>query len=732
MQGNLKLKIENGFAVIEFDQPDSKVNVLSSFSLTELETIIKQLNNRQDLKGVLIASAKPDIFIAGADIKEIENMKSYSEAEAIVKKGQKILNALEGLNVPTVALINGVCLGGGLELALVCDYRLAGFDNRVKLGLPEVKLGVIPGFGGTKRLARLVGLRKALEMILSGDPISSSEALKIGLVDTLASGNRLFEEGIQLLKEKKIKRNQFKPMLKGWMNILLDRTFLGRMILVNQTKKFILRSTKGQYPAPLKALEVVSKNYTSSLEKSLDREAGAFGELGVGLIAKNLISVFYLVEKYKKYKWSDAAPARIDKCGLLGAGVMGGGIAQLLSYYGIPVRMKDLNYQALGNGLKQAKEVYDYAVKKKKVKSSQACLGIGLISPTANYQGFSNADLIIEAVVEDMNIKKSVFKELESIAKSDAVLASNTSCLSISQMAEAVKDKSRVLGIHFFNPVHRMPLIEIIRPSQTSDRAIATAVEFTRRIGKIPIVVSDTCGFLINRILLTYLNEAARILEQGASIEKIDAVMLGFGMPMGPFTLMDEVGLDVGYKVALILENNFGEKMKVAEIMKKLYEKKWSGRKSGKGFYIHRGKKRVINKEVYNLLYGISKVTSPTYAVGTFPPRRWGRSNSLSCVSKACISSEEALQRMVYRMINEAALCLQEKVCSEPSDVDIGMIMGTGFPAFRAGLLRYADSIGCDRIVDALQKFREKYKSERFLPCGYLLELAKRKSKFYP
>lgn len=704
MQKSLKLKIENGFAVIEFDQPDSKINALSSSSLAELETIIAQLNNTQDLKGLLIASAKPDVFIAGADIKEIEKLKSHSDTEAIVKKGQKILNALEGLNVPTAALINGVCLGGGLELALVCDYRLAGFNNRVKLGLPEVKLGVIPGFGGTKRLARLVGLRKALEMILSGDPISSSEALKIGLVDALASENRLLEEGIQFLKEKKTKRNRFKPRLKGWINILLDRTFLGRLILVNQARKFVLKATKGQYPAHLKAIDVVSKNYTSSLEKALDREARAFSELGISPITKNLIAVFYLIEKYKKAKWSDAAPAKINKCGLLGAGVMGGGISQLLSFYGISVRMKDLNYQALARGLKQAKEIYDYMVKKKKIKPHQAAFGMGLISSAVDYRGFSNADLIIEAVMEDENIKKSVFRELDSIASPGAVLASNTSCLSISRMSEGVKDKSRVLGIHFFNPVHRMPLIEIIRTPQTSGAAIATAVEFARQVGKIPIVVSDTCGFLINRVLLAYLNEAARMLEEGLSIEKIDSVMLRFGMPMGPFTLMDEVGLDVGYKVALILENNFGDKMKVSGIMKKVYEKKWFGKKSGIGFYVHKGKNRVVNKEVYHLL---------------------------SCAPKAGASEEDILERIVYRMINEAALCLEEKVCLEPSDVDIGMIMGTGFPAFRAGLLRYADSIGCDKIADALQRFREKYKSERFLPCDYLLKLAKGKGKFY-
>jgi len=658
---SLNLKIENGFAVIEFDQPEAKVNVLSSAVMKELEGIIAQLSSRRDLKGLLIASKKPDIFIAGADIKEIENITSSPEAEVKAREGQKIFNTLEKLSIPSIALINGACLGGGLELALACDYRLACFGDKVKIGLPEVKLGIIPGFGGTKRLPRLVGLQKGLQLILAGEAVSANEALKIGLVDGLSSQNRLLEEGLEFLKRHTRKRKGYKPKLKGWMNKFLDKISFGRSILKDQTRKFVLKTTKGHYPAPLKALEVVTANYASGLEAALEREARAFGELVVGEVCKNLISVFYLVEKYKKARWSEAKGRAIGKCAVLGAGVMGGGIAQLFSAYGLSVRMKDLNYPSLGRGLRQAREVYDYAVKKKKLKKNQAISGMGLISVTTDYSGFSSADLVVEAVVEDMKIKQAVFSQLDSAVKPGAIIASNTSCLSVEKMSEGVRNKSRVIGMHFFNPVHRMPLVELIRTPYTSDETVATMVEFSKRLGKTPIVVKDSCGFLVNRILLPYLNEAGFLLEEGIDFERIDRIMQEFGMPMGPFTLMDEIGLDVGYKVACLLEENLGPRLKVPQIFKKVYEQKWFGKKTGKGFYIPKAKEKEPNRQVYGLI----------------PQSR-----------AVQLSDQEILSRLLSKMINEANLCLEEQVCNEPSDVDIGMIMGIGFPPFRGGLLR--------------------------------------------
>ena len=663
---SLNLKIENGVAVIEFDQPESKVNVLSSAVMKELAGIIGQLASLKDLKGALVLSKKPDIFIAGADIKEIENITSNSEARLKAKEGQKILNALENLPIPTIALINGACLGGGLELALACDYRLACFGDKVKIGLPEVKLGIIPGFGGTKRLPRLVGLQKGLRLILAGEVVSANEALKIGLVDGLSSQNRLFEEGIEFLKGHLHKRQGYKPRLKGWLNKFLDRNSFGRSILKGQTRKFVLKTTKGHYPAPLKALDVVTENYTSGLDAALEREAKAFGELAVGEVSKNLISVFYLVEKYKKARWSEAKGRTIGKCAVLGAGVMGGGIAQLFSAYGLPVRMKDLNYQALGRGLKQAREVYDYALKKKKIKPSQVSNGMGLISVTTDYSGFANTDLVVEAVVEDMKIKQAVFGQLDSAVSPRAIIASNTSCLSVDRMSEGARNKERVIGMHFFNPVHRMPLVELIRTPYTSDETVATMVEFSKRLGKTPIVVKDSCGFLVNRILLSYLNEAGFILEEGIGFERIDRITREFGMPMGPFTLMDEIGLDIGYKVACLLEENLGPRLRVPQIFKKVYEKKWFGRKTGQGFYIHRTKEKELNRQVYGLL---------------------------SQGPAAKLSDKEILNRMLSKMVKEAHICLEEKVCNEPSDVEIGMIMGIGFPPFRGGLLRNMGSL---------------------------------------
>lgn len=700
----LDLKIQGQFAIIKFDQPDSKVNVLSTPIMGELKGIVLQLQDRRDLKGVLILSGKPDIFIAGADIKEIEGIVVASDGQTKAKQGQEILNGLERLRFPAIALINGACLGGGLELALACDYRLACFGEKVKLGLPEVKLGVIPGFGGTKRLPRIVGLRKGLELIISGGVISGSEALKIGLVDGLTSQDRLLEDGIEFLRQHPKKRKKFKPRLKGLINVLLDKTSVGRSILKSQSRKIVLKTTKGHYPAPFVALDAVVRNYSSPLKAALKREARSFGRLVITDISKNLISVFYLLEKYKKQKWVDAKPNEIHKCAVLGAGVMGGGIAQLFSFYGLAVRMRDLNYQALGRGLRQARQAYDYAVKKRKIRPARAISAMALISPTLDYSGFGSADLIIEAVIEDMKIKKQVFAEVSRVASPGAILASNTSCLSIAEISEAVKNKERVIGMHFFNPAHRMPLIEIIRADKTSDETVAALVEFSKKIGKTPIVVRDSCGFLVNRILLPYLNEAGFLLEDGVDIERIDRIMLKFGMPMGPLELIDEIGLDVGGKVAHLLEEHFGGRAKPPEILERLSQKKWFGKKAGVGFYRHKGKEKVPNGAVYGLL---------------------------SKRKRRALTDEDILNRMLYKMINEAAMCLQEKVCAEPSDIDVGMIMGTGFPAFRAGLLRYADSIGADSVVDGMKRFREQTGSERFLVSDYLLDLAKKKKRFY-
>lgn len=705
--GALNLKIEKEIAILEFDSPDSKINVLSRNIMQELSHILDSLQGKADLKALVVTSKKDGIFIAGADIKEIEGIKSSEEAVGKARDGKEVLNKINNLNLITVAVINGACLGGGLELALFCKYRVASFSDKVRLGLPEVKLGLIPGFGGTKRLPGLIGLRQGLSMILSGEMISGKDALKYGLVDRLFPEARLLDDAIEFTRDiLDGKLHITRKRKKKAIEIFLEDTPPGRTLLFSQAKKNVLAKTGGFYPAPIKAIEVIKRTYNKSIQAASRIESETFGELAITDVSKNLIKVFYLSEEFKKIPWvgTDIKPERIEKCGIVGAGIMGGGIAQLVSFYDIPSRVKDINYEALKSALKTAKGLFDYTIKKRLLRQHQVDYKMGLISPTTTYKGFENADLVIEAVVEDLNVKKKVFSQLSQVVSSATVLTSNTSSLPIINMAEATSSPDRVAGLHFFNPVHRMPLVEVIRSPKTSDQTLATVIAFARRIGKIVIVVNDVAGFLINRILLSYLNEAGFLFEEGMRIEHIDRIAKDFGMPMGPIELIDEIGIDVGYKVAKILEESYGARMRVASILGKVKEKGIFGKKTGEGFYIHEKKSKRPNSDIYDL------ITS---------------SNGIK------ISDDEALKRMVYIMINEAARCLEENVVDRPETVDIGMIMGTGFPPFRAGLLRYADSVGIETIVKDLSKFEKELDGSRFKPCNYLINMSQERRGFY-
>lgn len=703
----LKLRIENDVAVIEFDQPNSKVNVLNEDSMRRLDRMLDEILVKPGIIALIIVSKKDGIFIAGADIKEIEHITSSADARDKSQKGKAVFEKIHNSKLITVAVINGICLGGGLELALSCKYRTASFSDKVRLGLPEVKLGIIPGFGGTQTLPRIVGLTRSLGMILSGEMVSGHDALKYGLVDKLFPSVKLVEDSIEFARGVaqgtiRAGRKQKKKLALR----LLENTPFGRAIVFGQARKNVLKKTKGFYPAPLKAIDVIARTYGRDFEEGSLVESEAFGELAITEISKNLIKVFYLNEEFKKLPWvsADVKPDKVSKCGIVGAGVMGGGIAQLVSFYDIPSRMKDINFQALKAALVTAKGLFDYAVKKHILGQPQADYKMGLISPTTTYGGFENTDIIIEAVVEDLTIKQKVFGELGRVAPQTSVLASNTSSLPIIDIARTVEHPERTVGLHFFNPVHRMPLVEVIRSEKSSERALATTIAFARRIGKVVIVVKDVPGFLINRILLSYMNEAGFLLEEGLGMGRIDKIAKEFGMPMGPVELMDEVGIDVGYKVARILESSYGDRMRVASILEKVKSKGLLGKKSKAGFYIHKGGKKEPNPIIRDLL------GSPGA----------GR-----------VSDEAALKRMIYIMVNEAARCLEEKVADRPETVDIGMIMGTGFPLFRAGLLRYADSVGAGNVAKDLEGFEKELGAARFKPCGYLSGFRNKKGGFY-
>jgi len=698
-------KEENNIGTITFDQPDSKVNVLNAATLVTFDKLLDELKGKS-LKALIIQSAKKDIFIAGADIKEIENITELADGKSKAQAGQRVMDKLEDLPYPTVAVIDGAALGGGCELALACRYRILTFNDRIRIGLPEVNLGFVPGFGGTYRLPRLLGLQQGLKMIVSATPINALAAFKCGLADRLypsvGLANRVqeFVEEIAVEPKKRI----IKPKFFTGFQAFLEKNPLGQSVVYKETIKSILKATKGFYPSPLKAVEVIRKTIYLQREHALDIESTAFAELAITPISKNLVKVFYLSEKYKKLTIPGAEaikPMPITKGAVIGAGIMGGGIAQLLSDRGIWARLKDINQDAIAKGLKAAYDVYAQAMKRKKAKPYDVAAKMAMISGTVDYSGFGNADIAIEAVVENMDVKKKVFAEVSGVLSSKAILASNTSSLSVTEMARASKDPSRVIGFHFFNPVHRMPLIEIITTEFTSQQTLVTTLEFAKKLGKTPVIVKDAPGFLVNRILLGYIDEAGRILDEGGSITTIDRYATNFGMPMGPFTLSDEVGLDVGVKVLHILEAGLGSRFKPAKIFDDVLPKKLLGKKSGKGFYIH-GKERVVNPEVQSLVKGNGQV-----------------------------SEQEAIQRMMYIMINEAAMILQEKVVDSADTVDIGMIMGTGFPPFRGGLLRYADSIGISQLVDDMEKLEARFKDGRFKPCAYLLDLKSQGKKFY-
>lgn len=693
---------KDGIARIEIDTPGTEVNVLDTAAMQELKDILTAVSKTAGVKAVLFTSAKKRIFIAGADIKEIRGIRTREDAIHKADNGKEIFALIEKLGVPTICVINGACLGGGYELALACDWRLAAASEKVKIGLPEVNLGILPGFGGSIRLPRLLGPAKALPLILGGLMVSAKKAVKLGMVDRLFAEDKLLDKSIEFAKEliasgkKRKKRNAFL--------VLIEKTLLGPSIIYPTARKDVLKRTKGHYPAPLKALELIEKTCADDSARAYKMESEMFADLAVTHVSKNLIELFFMNEKYKKYPWTSLKGVEdgVRQCGVIGAGIMGGGIAQLVSYKDIPVKVKDISEKALEGAINEAGRLYDGAVKRGKLSDADKAAKMALISIKASDEEAAASDIIIEAVVEDLAIKEKVFKHWGEKTEKTTILASNTSSLPVTKMAAAARYPERVVGLHFFNPVNRMPLVEVIRAEQTSEETIERTVQFSRRLGKTVIVVKDSPGFLVNRLLLPYMNEAAFMIEEGIGPEKIDRAARKFGMPMGPIELVDQVGIDVGYKVAHILHQAFGDRMKVASVLETAKAKGLLGKKSGKGFYLYEKDEKTVNAELLP-----------------------------SAVKTA--DDEDLVRRLMYIMVNEAARCLDEKVVDGPSTADIGMIMGTGFPPFRAGLLRYADSEGIPRIVKQLESLAGSLPGgNRFEPCAYLRKLAADGRGFYP
>ncbi|HTJ78416.1 MAG TPA: 3-hydroxyacyl-CoA dehydrogenase NAD-binding domain-containing protein [Rariglobus sp.] len=695
---NISRQIDSaGICTLTFDRPASSANVFDRATLAELDAHVADLEKEPQLKGVILASAKPKIFIAGADLKEFVRAPDADALGEIVDLGHLIFTRLAALPVPSVAAIHGVCLGGGCELALACDWRVASTGKVTKIGLPETQLGILPAWGGCVRLPALIGLPAALGIILPGRQVVGAQALKLGLVDELAHPEYLHDAARRQLTRGK--------------RVVHPRLFSGsrpfKALVSAQARRGVLAKTHGHYPAPLKAIEVCAAALGRPLEEGFVLEKVAFLSLLETVECRNLIGIFFLQERAKKLSVpAPAVAAQVRRVAVVGAGVMGAGIAQWVSARGIPVVLKDVAPDALARGLHTAGSIYREAVKRRVFTMTEATAGLDRITPVCADVPLANVDLVIEAAVEKLEAKQAIFRDLETRARADTVLATNTSALSIDAIAGGLANPERVVGIHFFNPVHRMQLVEIVRGSRTSPDALATAVQFVKALGKLPVIVKDSPGFLVNRILLPYMTEAVRMFRAGGGVAEIDRVMLDFGMPMGPLRLADEVGLDVAQHVAADLAHRLAHPMPVDDTLTAMIAQGWFGKKSGCGFYLHSGK-----------------------APGARP-------NPKAAIARGAVvmrplEAARMRDRLVLIMVNEAARCLAEGVIEAPEDMDFAMILGTGWAPFRGGPLRYADSLGPAEVVRRLEVLSREV-APHFEPCERLREMVAAGARFYP
>ncbi len=676
---------DDGIVVLIFDAPGSGANIFNAATLAALDSHLESISGSSGIRGLVFTSAKPTIFIAGADLKALSEAKE-PELAAMTETGQRIFNRIADFPFPTAAAIHGACLGGGLELALACDWRVASPDRATKIGLPETQLGILPAWGGSTRLPRLIGLPKAVDLILGGKQLAGKHAKKLGVVDDNAPRERIVERAVQLIRQGKRKLDRHRLT-----NNRLAATIIRDVAGARSAKK-----TRGNYPAIEKALDVVTRGVGRSREESLKAEREAVLELARGPVAKELIRVFFLQENARKFHHAPGVePCSIERAAVIGAGVMGAGIAQWVSARGIPVILQDIDPSRVAAGMKSVAKVYEGAVKRHLFTPGEAKQLGGLISPAANPVPLKRVDLVIEAAVERMDIKKRIFADLCSRTSEETVLATNTSALPISDLAKAegVTHPERILGIHFFNPVHQMKLVEIVVTDTTSDIAVETALAFVRRIGKLPVVVKDSPGFLVNRILMPYLIEAGRLFERGIDPKRMDDAMLDFGMPMGPIRLLDEVGLDVALHVAETMTEAFGERFAIPQSLATLVEKGHTGRKAGRGFYLYDGKKTTPNPEAITLRKGDE-----------------GDHASLA-------------ERLALLMVNEGFRVLEEGVTESADDIDFAMILGTGFAPFRGGPMTWANSLGLGTVREKLKRLADT-EGEAFAPAGLLSNAA--------
>jgi len=704
----LTWELIDGIALVTLDLKGEPVNKISRAVKDEFLVTFAGLERDAAVQAVALFSGKPENFIAGADIEEFVKLTTAAEAERLSADGQELLERIARFPKPIAVGIHGACLGGGLEFALACRYRVATDHPKTQLGLPEVQLGLLPGAGGCQRLPRLIGARAALDSILSGKAEPALKAFRLGIVDELVHQAILRDVTIAAAKRMATGWRPRRRRRGGFVGWLLDGNPLGRSLLFRTARKRVLTQTKGNYPAPLAALEAVQHGLRRGMAAGLKREAQLFGQLAVTDVSRKLVQIFFATTQLKKdFGVANApAPVEVRRLGVVGAGFMGSGIAgTAVSQARVDARLKDADLPRVHKGLVAAREILDERLKRRRITKYEHTRLVALLSGGDSYAGFGRADLVIEAVFEDLAVKQEVLREVEAATHDKVVFASNTSTIPIAQIAAAGRRPEQVIGMHFFSPVARMPLVEVIPSEHTAPWVTSTAVAFGRRMGKTAVVVKDSPGFWINRLLTPYMNEAGHLLQEGVAIDEMDHLMVQFGFPVGPITLLDEVGLDVGEKVVGVMHAAFGERFAPPPGFAGMVKAGRLGRKVGKGFYTYAGgKKGDVDPAVYQL-------------IGTQPnggPR-----------------AAEIIQRLVLVMLNEAARAVGEGIVRSPRDGDVAAIFGFGFPPFRGGPLRHADDLGAARLVGELERLAERLGS-RFAPNETLLEQARQGGKFYP
>ncbi|MFC1481151.1 3-hydroxyacyl-CoA dehydrogenase NAD-binding domain-containing protein [Candidatus Neomarinimicrobiota bacterium] len=691
---------EDGIGVITLDNPEAPLNILSTSYIKQFDELLDELAAKQDLRGLIVTSGKPDNFIVGADIKDFLKFETAEDGANTSRAGQTIFGKVAKLGCPSVAAINGLCLGGGFEFTLNFSSRIITDHPKSALGFPEVNIGLLPGASGSQLLPRLMGPQMALDIMLTGKKIYPYKAKKMGLVDEIVSPGALQAAALErvrgLADGSIVKRKLKKPLLGR----LLDGPLKGVVYWV--ARKQVLKKSQGNYPAPLKIIEVVRKGLRRSLKDGLEIEALGFGALTATAEHHNLTHVFFAGSTKVEV---DAQPKAVHQIAVLGGGLMGSGIATVALNRGMTVRQKDVNLEALGNARRYLYKYFDNQVKRRITSRRDVELLMTRYSTTTNYSGFGLSDVVVEAVYEDLDLKRRIVHDLEERLGPDTVIATNTSSIPIEAIAEGALHPERIIGMHFFSPVEKMPLVELITSRYTDASTLATTMALGKALGKKVIVVKDSPGFFVNRILTPYLNETFKLLEDGMPVDLLDRYALKLGFPIGPCILADEVGLDVAGKVAGVMKGFIGQRLEMTDHNQRFMDDERLGRKNGRGFYQYKGGKRgAVDADVYALL--------------DTPKRRK-------------LGYDEVRDRLLGGILNEAAYAYAEGLIGNASLGDTGAIYGFGYPPYLGGPYWTIDQMGHAVMVKKMEQLAARHGS-RFAPAPDLVSRADENRKYYP